>query len=377
MTARTRTRSGMILSGSGYWYSTPVSWSRTSLREKCDDVIGDYGGNHSLTLKREQTTGSMYVRSSGNLILPDPGVPSGWHDELWGDWSPQPTLSSYTARVLAQTGPLTPKVNLPLFIFELKDIPQMLRHAGNLLHKIRSPSGLDPVKEAAAANLAYKFGWEPLISDLGKLLNFADHARKRQDQLKKAYSSRGVRRKVTLDELSKSVKGSSTVWSVYGSSLSAQWSGLCTSQTWATVRWIVRDPNQYGYSPTFTEGFKTALGLNPGMVPITVWKALPWSWMIDWFTDISNVMLANYNSIYFKPYRLSIMRTSVTTVQHKSIPKIDGNEGNFLTAGTRVTQFKYRYANNAPSANVTLRLPFMDSYKMSVLGSLAALKVLK
>jgi len=377
MATRVRTLSGRIVGGEGTWAGSPISASYPTLRGSCTDVVGDFGGNHPLTLKREETFGSLYVRESGSLILPYPGMPTNWHNESWGDWGPQPALSSYVNRVLATSGPLSPNLNLPLFIIELRDIPGMLRHAGNLLHKIARPSGLNPVKEAAAANLAYKFGWAPLIEDLGKLLDFADAARIQQQRIKKAYSSRGVRRKVNLGSDSKGFTGSSWIWSTYGSFLKPQWIGSGNSTTWATVRWIVRDPSRYGYEPSFNEALRTSLGFNAGQIPITVWKAIPWTWMIDWFTDISNVLQANYNSIYFKPYRLSIMRTSVTRVEHKPILNIGGNPGNYLTAGTRVVTFKYRYANNAPSASPTLRLPFMDGYKLSVLGSLAALKFLK
>jgi len=52
----------------------------------------------------------------------------------------------------------------------------------------------------------------------------------------------------------------------------------------------------------------------------------------------------------------------------------DGNPASMLTAGTLKQEFKHRYANNAPTTNVTLRVPFMDSYKLSVLGSLAILR---
>nr|UJQ85008.1 MAG: hypothetical protein 1 [Leviviridae sp.] len=376
MANRTRTRSSRILGGVGLQGPNPISASYPTIRERCDDVIGDYGGNHALTIKREETNGSLYTRTSGVLMFA-PGMPTAWHQEAWGDWAPQPTLASLVNRVLATTGPLTPNVNLPLFIYELKDVPGMLRHAGNLLHGLRKPSGLNPVKEAAAANLAWKFGWAPIISDLNKLLGFAEAAKSQQKRIKGAHSSKGIRRRVDLGSDSKGFTGSSLVWSTYGLNHSQSWAGGGESHTWATVRWIVRDPSKYGYEPPFNEALKTSLGLNAGQIPISVWKAIPWTWMLDWFTDISNVLQANYNSIYYKPYRLSIMRTSTTTVDLKPILNIGGNPGNWISGGNRVTTFKYRLANNNPSAQATLRLPFMDNFKMSVLGSLAALKALR
>jgi hypothetical protein len=254
----------------------------------------------------------------------------------------------------------------------------MIRHAGNLLHGIRRPSGLNPLKELAAGNLAYKFGWEPLIGDLGKLLGFADYARKRQQQLREAHTKRGLRRKVSLGELTAPAPISSLViWSIYGTTLNPKVSGMTTSKRWATVRWVVRDQTQIGKYPTFNESMRTVLGLNKGHLPIQIWKAIPWTWLEDWFTDISNVLTINYNSIYYKPSRLCIMVNATATLSHPHIPNVGGNPRNYCTAGTFEQEWKTRSVNNAPTANVSLRLPFMDNYKLSVLGSLATLKALR
>lgn len=376
--ARIRSRIGNPITGSGVFNGAPVEFTSYAFRENMTDIIGDYGGNHTLSHRKIVTTGSMLTRPSGGLLTfpVETPAPSAFYGRDWVNPNNR-ALSTYLNQLLAASGPLSPKIYLPLFIYELKDIPNMLRHAGDLLHKIKRPSGLDPAKELAAANLAWKFGWDPLIGDLGKLLNFADAARRQQHRIAQANTARGIRRKVHLGEESASVgvPPSLGLWSVYGLNISTDtFHGSANSKVWGTVRWTVRDPKRYGYKPSFNESLRTALGLNLGHIPIAIWKALPWTWMVDWFADISNVMQINYNSIYYKPSRASIMRQTTLVARHQRVP-VSGGPLNEVSEGQAIVTFHERYANNSPSASVTLRLPFMDSYKLSVLGSLAILRM--
>jgi hypothetical protein len=261
-------------------------------------------------------------------------------------------------------------MNLPLFVYELKDLPDMLRHIGDLRHGIKRPSGLSPLKEAAAANLAWKFGWDPLISDTLKLVGFAESVRRKQQELKAANSVRGLRRRINLGENSTVVNDNPLVWSTFGVSIRVNYTARLSSRTWGVVNWIARDPSAMGKAPTFTEAFKTALGLNRGHLPINIWKALPWSWMADWFLDMSNRLTASYNMIYYKPRRICIMRHTVGIYESKEA----SNASVKVSQGRLTTERKARYVNLSPNQNVTLRAPMLDTYKLSVLGSLAILK---
>jgi len=372
MPARSRTRTIGITSGGGTWFGSPFSYSYPTVREQTDDVTGNFGGNNPFELVRRKYSGSICSNATGNLQLQN--CPSFMYGTYPGKPTQVPALSSYLNRMLAMTGPLTPRVNLPLFMFELKDIPRMLRHAGDLLHKIRRPSGLDPAKEAAAATLAYQFGWAPLIGDLGKLLDFSKAVEKTQRTIKGAHSSRGIRRRIQLGTESYATSGSSTVWSIYGLFLTPQFESELGCKTWGVVHWKVRDPNQVGKIPTWNSALQSALGFNLGQIPITVWKAIPWTWLIDWFADISNILQANYNMIYYRPSRACIMRTSWNIRRYKAVPTGPGAT-DVCTQGTIDSIFKERLPVNSPSTSFNLKLPFMDNFKLSILGSLTILRL--
>lgn len=379
MTSRIRTReSDMQYGRIDYTSGQSVLSSRIGKYEKCTDVTGDmFDSNGNLkdhpfemvttTLRGHATNGVKDAGSYGQAtftnvinIFPSAGneivISSSEKDQL-------------RVRLLASTGPLTPKVNLPLFIFELKDIPMMLKHAGDLLHKIRSPSGLSPHKEAAAATLAYQFGWAPLIGDIAKLINFSELVKRRQVELEKANSQRGLQRRMTFETKSQSqtkdnVLLVSNMGSIYGSTVATQ-----TTRSWATVRWKPKGGQQYGRKPSHNEAFRTALGLNLGQIPITVWKALPWSWMIDWFADISNVMQANYNMIFYSPTAINFMENRVTEISTSGGTNAYGS----VSPGTWRRERKLRSQLSTSTAKVTMRVPYLDTFKLSILGSLAIL----
>lgn len=382
MTTRNRSRDANTISGT-YHISSSYSSTKTAtlFRERCQDVIGDMFNAdktlkaHPLKLTRQSNFGGIhnrqsllgpYPRTEGNCPIErmnfNPVLPSSQVD------------SSSWNRLYASTGPLTPKVNLPLFIFELKDIPMMLKHAGDLLHKIKTPSRLSLDKEAAAATLAYQFGWAPLIQDLSKLINFSELVHKRQLELRSANSSKGLKRNMTLFEDSASKTEYQLLTSFFGTAYADV---VTTTQhkVWATCRWKLRSGQQFGREPSYKEAFKSALGFSAGQIPITVWKALPWSWLIDWFADISNVMQATYNMIYYTPTQACIMeyRSVRETWPETSLnsPTMQGR----VTAGERFYESKNRSVQLKPSVKPVLRVPFLDTFKLSILGSLAILRI--
>lgn len=383
MPSRNRTRNsdletGQILNADG----SVTNSSRWNVTEECTDVVGDmFDSNglikdHTFDLKKTTHKGHTTdgVRNAGAInqaifLNKINAIPSGGSPLIISSSEKE----QFRVRLLSSTGPLTPKVNLPLFIFELKDIPMMLKHAGDLLHKIRSPSGLSPHKEAAAATLAYQFGWAPLIGDLMKLTQFAELTKRRQQELSKANSQRGSMRRMSFpDKKDVVVEDNKLLISdcglVYGSITKTR-----ITKSWATCRWKARGGQMIGKEPSHNEAFRSALGLNLGMIPITIWKALPWSWMIDWFADISNVMQANYNMIFYSPSAINFMENRVVITETSGGSNASGNTSATVSAGSLKIERKLRSQLSTSAAKVTLRLPFLDNFKLSILGSLTIL----
>lgn len=358
---RSRYRESQWNPGQRWWNNQAQPTGRYDWWESSDDVVGNLDAANDFVVERYDRVGSVYDSNDGT-----------WHVPLtidFGSWHPSPTAVSYRNKLLAR-GPNKPKIYLPVALFELRDLPRMIKHAGDLLHKIASnPRGLDPIYEAAAATLAYQFGWRPLMQDIATMLDAAKIIDDEQKRLRGVRSEKGLRVKVTLDNQHTPVsKGDKTLSSVYLRSLNQKWTGFKTYEAWGTVRWVTRDPHLYGREPSWKEAFDNAMGLNASHIPAAVWKALPWSWCIDWFAGISDVIEANSNMVFYKPTRVCVMRRYVNQWWWEE--KVYGH--GYISPGYSRSSWKGREVLHVPPLQLPyVNLPFMDGFKLSILGSLA------
>lgn len=99
--------------------------------------------------------------------------------------------------------------------------------------------------------------------------------------------------------------------------------------------------------------------------------------MIDWFTDISSVLQANYNMLYYEPSQVNRMDHVTSITRHPAWPtKEEGwNESPIISKGEGELDDKWRQILSPSLLSPTLRVPFLDTFKLSVLGSLAILKL--
>lgn len=303
---------------------------------------------------------------------------------LWGELIQGRALPNSTAvdvnpsfnspdvnRILASSGPLKPTTYLPVAIFELKDIPRMLKHAGDLLHKlVTRPSSLARPKEAAAATLAYQFGWGPLLQDILGIADFADAVAAKQRDLLNLSTGGTLRRTVQLGHFNKLYRGTQTLHSTGAFVVVSRYEQQTRWHNWATIRWQLRNPSAVGIQPTWQNAFRIAYGLHPLQIPVNVWKALPWSWAIDWFAGISDLLAANQNMVLFKPSRLNVMQLVSSTCTWGSVPSPNGVGKGFLGGSADFTWKRRSQPPLGSGALFNLRVPFLDSFKLSIISAL-------
>nr|UJQ85987.1 MAG: hypothetical protein 1 [Leviviridae sp.] len=351
-----------------------------------DDQTGAWPSPGHLWSRRTTRSGSTVNYDSGTsgaYRYTYTNYPSSWCSTSWSN--PFPAIRDVSqAELLGRSGPLTPGLNLPLAAIELRDVPRMLKHAGDLLHNIKSPSGLSPDKEAASAILAYQFGWAPLAGDLLKLADLSGGVEKTRRKLQRAgepgspgKGPGGYRHKITIadDTVVRTVSNYAVFSGAGIGVINRTITITSTRKTWATVRWRLRPGQQFGSVPSYEEALKIHLGLKAGMIPITAWKAIPWTWLIDWFTDMSNVLQANRNMISYEPYNACRMENIIHEARHAGFTTSNGAT---LGSGKYRYETKHRNAWPLSTGNLpTLKLPAMDGFQTSVLGSLAILKIRK
>lgn len=294
-------------------------------------------------------------------------------------------LKSVSGSALAsRASPNKPLVDLPVFLFELKDLPGMLDNIhtfGKSLPyaiKLIKQAGdylLDPFSKykrrttltwLGKRNLEYAFGWQPLISDLLAFVKLDEAYTRRNKQLKNLYGDRGLRRRVKIDEASTSTIADMTTQSV-GFNARCNLVTTTKAERWGVVRWEV-----HGATPPTSKDLdmltvRTLLGLNLDFA--TLWSVLPWSWMIDWFTDVGNYLDANRNTVPARVSSMSVM-TRTTTTQSRTVisksPWVKGGGGRLV----RTTKLR----SPVTLSILPAEFPFLGLGQVGILASLSVAK---
>ena len=268
-------------------------------------------------------SGKGFTSSSGNFSIYKGGyLDDGfWIADSFGPYTQAsltsfPSLSAFHSQAWDQTKPTIPQWNASQFIYELRDLPGMLEQTANFFHNAwRSFGGGYSTTFMAPRNVAEsfvneQFGWAPFIGDLQKLLkawedSSAFIARTVRD------NRRFVRRKRVLETTevvtplqrfysSGTIPNSGVLdWQNFSMCKPMTLDGqLCTgfcdfqkvvkTHVWAVGSFMSYRPEFDASDPDFDSGLMTlrraltqyGVRINPSVV----YKLIPWSWCVDWFT---------------------------------------------------------------------------------------------
>jgi len=240
----------------------------------------------------------------------------------------------------------------------------MLKDVGKLL---RSPKSLLTPRELSNHYLGAKFGWIPLIHDAQQLIKSQQYIHKRLGELKRLHSAGGLKRRFQLGSEHK-----------HDSSISALESDLLlvtgkistdTSQKmWGTIKWLPNNPPNF-VNPNDAELLRQSSRLVGGLTPEGLiqgaWDLLPWSWMVDWFSNAGDWINQNSFSAPATPGNVCIMRERNTVVQHSVITQPSGFTDH---GGAGIRSTKTRSVVTAGS--LAGSIPTLDLNRLSVLGAL-------
>lgn len=265
----------------------------------------------------------------------------------WFNHSPQPgkpTDATFATRLLKETNPSRPVVDLPVFVAELRDFPRLLKLEGDTL-----------IRRAGSANLSYHFGWAPLISDLGNLLSFSDQVAKRERELRDMHKS-GLRRRRTLYRESFLSPFNSTINSL-GLLVQASYQRTTLSETAGFVEWFPTT-----LPPSTPEAYRSlarraVLGLTIDLA--TAWELIPFSWLIDWCSNVGDFLQANRNIVGARHGPVQIMHHMKTTSFWPGNSNVSRHDWELETKERRVL-----------TPSLSAYLPFLSLRQLSILGSI-------
>jgi len=353
--------------------------SRTyGVEETCLDVVGNREGVNPFYLTR-------YIRNhpslNGIFSVGDPPVatkqfvdfPTGLAPEI-----PDPQtqfaeftlvdFNNYAYEILANTNPSLPHVSMPQFIAEMKDIPSLTQGWGRSL-----------LKSAAQGHLSWRWALKPMMSDIQKLANFHDAVNQRLKELQAMQDGKPLRKKCRLGKYRYATPRESVWLHSEGALLTGWRQTIYTSEVWGSCEWKLAPNSPYLLAKVSNrqlgaEVRKLLLGMTSFETLAAGWELCPWSWLIDWFSNVGTMLDATNNTLDLDYDHICLMRTrrGVTTVEidrenSDSWPAISGWWTADFTRKERHETF--------PLVPFPLpKLPALDAGKLSILLSLAALR---
>jgi len=292
---------------------------------------------------------------------------------------------------LAKTNPNVPRMSIPNALFELREIPDLIRSFGNEAINIMAKNV--SIKTVANLNLAVQFGIAPMVSDIMTCLEFAKNVDNRLKNLASVKKYGGINK---TKRLGKYVSARSTLSYYWGGPVFLPYEELTVTEEeiWGISNWRL-DPTFAGtlYNSNFTKGdmmqegltkligltgssvtkdelnaFRAAYGLYSYGIN-DLWNILPFSWLVDYFANIGDIADANDNRLGLYPHSAALCKHSRVTRTH---PEATNWNGVTLSPGSFKGERKYRSPIDIPSARsaMTLKVPMISQNQMGILGSL-------
>lgn len=311
---------------------TKSAWNGGRIQKPYSGYYSSWFNNYACTYIRGRD-------ADGTRVLPLPDMPSN-------SWC--------ATECLVKTNPNREEVSVPLFLYEIREIPSLIKKFGD---KALSKDGAD-------ALLRWEFGLKPMISDIIKFASFSHMFNKRMKEIRRL-NERGLRRTIHHGSWSESQHYSGNLHSNGATFLGKPMTKTTTAEKWSYVKWTPdRDTLDMDPSEMMWKVLRVVYGLSVDTQ--FLWNAIPWSWLVDWGTNMGDYLASRRNLIGASPSPVEVMthtRTQTSFGSHK-------NGTATLSAGNVFHETKTRRRS---SPSIQAHLPIMNSRQYSILGSLAVL----
>jgi hypothetical protein len=308
--------------------------------------------------------------------------------------SVEPSDNVTLSTTLARTNPSRPHVDVPLLVFELKDIVPMLHDAGKKVLARRSyiidennfgkekllriPRGMrDDLpylpRYIGEKYLEWHFAIKPLLDDMAKLMQFTQAVEKKYSQLRRLQSggSSGGHAVVWEDAVKGSfITGPATP--LYQEANNVRYRIETTRRKWGTCVWIptVSIPPQT-HQETLGQALRLTFGLDVSFA--TVWNAMPWSWLADWFSNTGDIFDGNRNTIPVRHDGSCVMEQAISRLVDFSKTSGPGTlQGRLNPYPLRAAKLRTVVGSASPIPE--FNLPFLNGKQLGILASLVVTK---
>jgi hypothetical protein len=117
------------------------------------------------------------------------------------------------------------------------------------------------------------------------------------------------------------------------------------------------------------------LGLTPEGMLTGLWKVIPWTWLIGWFTNASDLLLVRSGTIPANYVEACLMR-KVTWKKQSGLPVFVGGPSDTSVGQTgHETWTDRRRSVGVGSLTPSVNMPFLDMFRLSIVGALAIQRI--
>lgn len=328
---RHRSRSHGTLTGYVYPAGNPNDTSNPRTvglgEDFCTDVVGNFEGVNYLEIqKAKRKPGTITGQES---VWPVYGFSNYPYDNQPPfDYASSPHVAGWDAgimdavaaatKVAAWTSPGRATVSLPILLYELRELPEMLlrsKEKKRLSKDRRSGSVQNSGNSVAEIN----FAWDGLFRDLSQLLKFSADFEKRKREINAIYDRpHGLKRqRVVWSNSAQRIDYVAAHSWIAGLGVNRKFT--TTSKQWVSVTW--KPLFSFQMKPTDEEIANKAIQSIHGwkVSPANVWKALPWSWLADYFANVGDLLEVMDNSCEYLVDKCCVMTHIRTTVSDEIV----------------------------------------------------------
>jgi hypothetical protein len=349
-------------------------------KEYCDDKVGPPWEDAPFTLSRSIAprvlVSGVRTQSGAVFTTTDQPIQAGVivkFLEPWGQFSQAPlATSTLTAMAIANMNPNRPDRDIPVSILELRELPSLLKESVLLVKKrARNPRASSKV---AKANIMANFGIAPILQDIVWLFDFVHAVDKREKYLRElSVGFRRIKRRLTTESWDAASLGLVPFHSLCDNDTSTNKIDVrchATRSYWYTARARLLDP------PSEREIRSLAEAVASGTHTISAeqaWNLIPWTWLIDWFSDTGAIVGAWRGGLRWQWEGLNIMYKTDYYVTGR-FPNMRAGFSVSLASPSAHGVTKHRLLP-VVSIYPQWRIPYLTASQWSILGSLTLLRI--
>jgi hypothetical protein len=224
----------------------------------------------------------------------------------------------------------------------------------------------------AKRNLEYQFGIMPIVNDLIKMLKFQELTDKRFRALKDLSKGSSVRHATVYQDTSvEPWSGSTFLTGLYQETTKIRWRMQTDRRIWVSTRWNTDAPLPDSDQELQRLANQLVVGSNISFA--TLWNAMPWSWLVDWFSNTGDIIQGWENTIPVNHTGSCIMRHTRKQVNAWEWTVEPSGGRQTLAPIPNLRETKFRSA--APSFVLPeFYLPGLTGGQLSILSALTVVK---